>query len=66
MYAACALSEFRRIISVNARAHGDSATGGMSYSSLIFQVGESYSVTIQAEYHDGSTSTINTSVIAQS
>lgn len=45
---------------------GDSATGGMSYSSLIFQVGKAYSVTIQVEYLDGSTSTINTSVIAQS
>ena len=44
---------------------GDSAMGGMSYSSLIFQVGKAYSVTIQAEYLDGSTSTINTSVIAQ-
>lgn len=45
---------------------GDSATGGMSYSSLIFQVGKAYSVTIQAEYLDGSSSTTNTSVIAQS
>jgi len=45
---------------------GDSVTGGMSYSPAIFQVGKAYSVTIQAEYIDGSTSTINTSVIAQS